>query len=279
MTQPGNNHDPVPQNKSLAAKDSDTMAARDSARAQGAPATRRRRTADSADRAYQAIHRMIVDFRLLPQQRINEVQLARELKLSRTPVREALNRLASEGFLIVRPNQGFFFRALEIDDLLQLFELRTIIETGGLRLACERASDEDIAKIEQFWIAAQKRYLRQDPDEILGLDESFHIQLMALTGNDELVRALEAINARIRFVRRTQISLGKSHPKLIDEHSELLAAVRARDAARCEQLLRDHIAMTFEDARNALKEALFQAYSNKNERLMDAAGKTPPDTV
>lgn len=53
----------------------------------------------------------------------------------------------------------------------------------------------------------------------------------------------------------------------------------ARDAARCEQLLRDHIAMTFEDARNALKETLFQAYSNKNERLMDAAGKTPPGTV
>lgn len=226
---------------------------------------RRPRSADSADRAYRAIRKMIVDFRLLPQQRINEVQLARELELSRTPVREALNRLASEGFLIVKPNQGFFFRALEIDDLLHLFELRTIVETGGLVLACERADDADIARIEEFWTQAQERYRQHDPDEILSLDEHFHIQLMQLTGNTELVRTLEGINARIRFVRRTQISLGKYHPKLIDEHTELLHAVRARDSQRCVQLLRDHIAMTFEDARTALKEALFHAYMLDNQ--------------
>lgn len=219
-----------------------------------------RRAADSAARAYRAIHKMIVDFQLKPQQRINEVQLARELNLSRTPVREALNRLASEGFLIVKPNLGFFFRAMEIDDLLQLFELRTVIETGGLVLACERAKDEDIQKIEEFWLGAQERYRVHDPDEILALDEQFHIQLMSLTGNDELVRSLEALNARIRFVRRTQISLGKYHPKLIDEHTELLAAVRERDTQRCVQLMRDHVTMTFEDARTALKEALFHAY-------------------
>jgi Transcriptional regulators len=222
-----------------------------------------RRTADSANRAYRAIHKMIVDFQLRPQQRINEVQLARELNLSRTPIREALNRLASEGFLIVKPNLGFFFRALEIDDLLQLFELRTVIETGGLMLACERAKDEDITKIEEFWKVAQTRYRVHDPDEILSLDEQFHLQLMALSGNDELLRTLESINARIRFVRRTQISLGKYQSKLVDEHTELLHAVRARDRSRCEQLLRDHVDMTFEDARSALKEALFHAYMSE----------------
>src|SRR5690606_18448373 len=200
----------------------------------------RRRTADSANRAYRAIHKMVVDFQLRPHQRINEVQLARELNLSRTPVREALNRLASEGFLIVKPNLGFFFRALEIDDLLQLFELRAIIEAGGLALACQRAKHADIAKIEEFWEYAQQRYRHHDPDEILSLDEQFHIQLTALSGNDELVRSLESLNARIRFVRRTQISLGRSHPKLVDEHTELLQAVRERDSARCQQLLRDH---------------------------------------
>src|SRR5690606_9175920 len=150
------------------------------------------------------------------------------------------------------------------DDLLQLFELRTVIETGGLVLACERAKDEDIRKIEEFWLGAQERYRVHDPDEILALDEQFHIQLMALSGNDELVRSLEALNARIRFVRRTQISLGRSHPKLVDEHTELLQAVRERDSARCQQLLRDHIDMTFEDARAALKEALFNAYMSEN---------------
>lgn len=226
------------------------------------------RAADSVERAYAAIRKMVVDFHLHPDQRINEMQLARQLELSRTPVREALNRLASEGFLVLRPNLGFFFRAPETDDLVQLFELRAIVEIGGLTLACQRADDEAIAKIEEFWTLAQERYRKHDPDEILSLDESFHVQLMELSGNQELVRTLIGINARIRFIRRVQISLGKYHPKLIDEHTLLLEAVRARDSVRCAELLRAHIDMTFEDARTALKEALFHAYMSDSQASM-----------
>jgi len=236
------------------------------------PARRAPRAADSVERAYNAIRKMVVDFHLRPDQRINEMQLARQLNLSRTPVREALNRLASEGFLVLRPNLGFFFRALETDDLVQLFELRTIVETGGLALACERADDEAITSVEAFWKMAQQRYRDHDADEILSLDESFHVKLMELSGNQELVRTLIGINARIRFIRRVQISLGKYHPKLIDEHTRLLEAVRARDSQRCAELLRDHIDMTFEDARAALKEALFHAYMSDTQAVQNNTG-------
>ncbi|ODN71236.1 GntR family transcriptional regulator [Methylobrevis pamukkalensis] len=219
-----------------------------------------RRSADSASRAYQAIRRLVVEFRLKPEERINEVQLAQSLGLSRTPVREALNRLASEGFLVFTPNRGFVFKALEIEDLVRVFELRSIVETGSIALACKRASDAGIAELAAFWDEALERYRREDPDEILELDEAFHVRIAALSGNAEVVKALQSINARIRFVRRIQIERGAWHPRLVTEHTELVESLIARDAVRATEILRRHISMTIEDAALVLKEALFKLY-------------------
>jgi len=229
------------------------------------------RRADSADRAYTAIRKLVVDFRLRPQERVNEMHLARELGLSRTPVREALNRLASEGFLVFVPNRGFFFRALEIDDLVWLFELRTIVEVGSFQLACERATSEQIATMHSFWNDARRRYEKRDHDEILELDEAFHVKLAGLSNNPEIVRHLTWINARIRFIRRVQIEHGPHHSAMIDEHTRLIEAVANRDAATGIRLLREHISMTVEDARGALKEALFSLYLSETR----SAGRRP----
>jgi DNA-binding GntR family transcriptional regulator len=222
------------------------------------------RRADSAERAYNVIRKLVIDFRLKPDERINEVQLARQLDLSRTPVREALNRLASEGFLGFQPNRGFYFRAPEIDDLLQLFELRIIVEAGAFAHSCQRASNEDIAALEDLWKDMLARYERNDPDEILGLDEHFHVSLAALSGNDEIVALLQNLNARIRFVRRIQIQHGRSHPKMITEHTSIVEALKARDAERGGSLLKAHIALTVEDATAAMKEAVFKLYHDRS---------------
>lgn len=214
------------------------------------------RPADSADRAYAAIRRLVVDFRFRPDERINEVQLAAQIGLSRTPIREALNRLASEGFLIFSPNRGFVFRALDIDDLVHLFELRTIVETGAFRLACMRGDREAATNLSDFWREAHEAYRSADPDEILDLDEAFHVTLARASGNPEIVRHLQAVNARIRFVRRVQIERGRKHASMIDEHTEIAKALQCRDVWSGTDLLSRHIAMTVEDARSALAEAI-----------------------
>ncbi|WP_137389818.1 GntR family transcriptional regulator [Rhodoligotrophos defluvii] len=219
------------------------------------------RRADSAERVYRVIRSLAMDFRLRPDERINEVQLARQLDVSRTPVREALNRLASEGFLGFQPNRGFFFRAPDIDILLKLFELRTVIEQGGFALACARASDEAIAGVEAFWSQALERYRHEDADEILALDEQFHMRLAQLAGNEEIVGVLESVNARIRFVRRIQIAHGKQHPKSVIEHTRIVEALKARDAEAGKQLLQGHISLTVDDATVVMKEAFFKLYA------------------
>jgi DNA-binding GntR family transcriptional regulator len=219
-----------------------------------------RRRADSTERAYAMIRRMVVDFELRPNERINEVQMAREFDLSRSPVREALNRLATEGFLSFVPNRGFFFRSPDIAELVQIYEARAVLEKGSFALACTRATDAQVRELERFWSVALVEYARRDPDRILELDEAFHLHLMALAGNQELTRQMTAINARIRFVRRIQIGRGPRHASMIGDHDELVDALRKRAVLRGQKVLSAHISMSIEDATDVMKEAVFKVF-------------------
>jgi DNA-binding GntR family transcriptional regulator len=218
------------------------------------------RPANSADRAYFEIRQLAVGFKFRPDERVNEVQLARQLNVSRTPVREALNRLASEGFLVLKPNRGYFFRALDIGELLALSEVRSVLETGSFVLACQRAETDGINALEKFWIAAEKMYARHDVDEIVELDEKFHRQLALLSGNMALVEQIDLVAARVRFIRRTSIERGLNFPALVLDHVEIIKALADRNTAHGVSVLRRHIAITTEDAASAIKEALLRLY-------------------
>ncbi len=221
-----------------------------------------KRLADSADRAYRSIRKQLIEFKVRPEERINEVHFAKTLELSRTPVREALNRLASEGFVVFKPNRGFFFRSLDISDLLDLYEMRVIVETGAFKLLCARADDVGIARLKDYWTRAKSRYAFGDGDEILDLDEGFHILIAELSGNPEIVRQLEGLNARIRFIRRVQIE--HSNNDLLDGHNRIVEAAGRRAAQEGIELLQAHISMTVADAQSALKEALLKLFVTEN---------------
>lgn len=219
-----------------------------------------RRSADSGEKAYEVIRRQLVEFKLKPDQRINEMALAKSLGISRTPIREALNRLASEGFVALTPNRGFFFKALDIDALLDLYELRVIIECGAFALMCERAAEPDLQRLKAYWDGVKVNYTARDPDDILGLDEGFHLLIAELSGNPEIVNQLMAVNARIRFIRRIQIQ-HKSHDEgFVGVHQKIVDAGMARDIAGGTALLREHILMTVSAAQRALKDALLNVY-------------------
>ena len=189
-----------------------------------------RRPADSAERAYQTIRQLLVEFEVKPEERINEVQLARRIGVSRTPVREALNRLASEGFVSLTPNKGYSVRALSIEGLLDIYELRAIIECAAFELMCRNAEDAQIEKFGTYWEQIEPSYATRHPDEILKQDERFHLMIAEASGNSEIVSTLESINARIRFIRRIQIEHASHDKALIDAHREIVTAALARDA-------------------------------------------------
>ncbi|MBK3745957.1 GntR family transcriptional regulator [Paraburkholderia aspalathi] len=226
-----------------------------------------RRSADSSEKAYQTIRKLLVEFKLKPEERLNEVQLSRLLGVSRTPIREALNRLTSEGFVTAVPNRGFFVRSLNIEGLIGLYELRSIIECAAFRLMCQRASDEQLAKLETYWDAIVDDYSDQPPDAILAADEGFHLLIVELSGNSELVNQLESINARIRFIRRIQIEHRSHDQTLIATHSAIVDAAAKRDIEHGVKLLQNHIEMTVSATREALKDALLKVFSENTSPL------------
>lgn len=227
-----------------------------------------RRAADSGDRAYHALRQALVDFRFRPGERIREARIASEMALSRTPVREALNRLASEGFVTLVPNRGFFVRALDIDDLLDIHELRAIVESAAFARMCRRADDAQIAALADYWQSVQPAYAAHDADAILEADEGFHMMIARASGNSEIVALLPTINARIRFIRRILIDHARHDDDLVADHTQIVAAALARDAEGGAVLMRSHIELTVHVAREALKDALL--------RLHSATARRPP---
>jgi len=223
--------------------------------------TETRRSADSSEKAYQAIRQMLVEFILKPEERLNEVQLSRHLGVSRTPIREALNRLASEGFVSTVPNRGFFVRSLNIEGLLGLYELRSIVECAAFKLMCQRADNTQLLRLKTYWDSQVEGYQDLPPDAILSIDEGFHLLIAELSGNPEIVNTLESINARIRFIRRIQIEHATHDMKLISAHSNIVAAAMERDIDNGINILHKHIEITVSATREALKDALLKSYS------------------
>lgn len=203
-------------------------------------AARPKRAADTVARIYDRLHQMAIRFEIPPDERLNEVELAGRLKVSRTPLREALNRLVTEGLLIFEPNRGFRCRPLDTKETIDLYEAREVVELGAVRLAVARAESGAIRDLARFWqdVAAREH---RPTTELLRDDEEFHERLAALSGNGELVRALKSINARIHFVRWMDLEREERRAKTYREHFELLAALAARDEDGCARILCAHI--------------------------------------
>ncbi|HSI41689.1 MAG TPA: GntR family transcriptional regulator [Xanthobacteraceae bacterium] len=212
------------------------------------------RAEPAGPRIYDDLRRMAIDYALRPGERVNEVELAARLGVSRSPVREALSRLVTEGLMRFVPGKGFYCRDFDTDGLLALSEVRVALEAEAVRLATERAAERDLAALKGGWEAVEAQSL---PVEALtGADEAFHARIAALSGNAELARLLEGINARIRFVRRIEIERPARRAATSAEHLAIAAALIARDGAQAERLMRAHIALSAADAVDAVKEGL-----------------------
>ncbi len=213
----------------------------------------------SVDRIYEQVRTMATEFAFKPDERINEGALAGRLGVSRTPLREALNRLVAEGFITFQTGRGFFNRSLEPQTVLELYELRQAIECEALRRAIDRASDDAIAALRDFLVETEPAYSAGTSAKVLvELDEQFHMRLAELSQNGELVRMLRNVSERIRYIRWIQLSERRSRTHA--EHLRILDALAARDAEAAVQALRVHIEQHSEEATAAVRIAYSQLY-------------------
>ena len=213
----------------------------------------------SVDSIYEQVRVMAVNFDFKPEERINEGTLATRLGASRTPVREALNRLSAEGFLTFQTGRGFFNRALNPQKILDLYDARQAVECHAVRLVVERASDNDISALQGYLDASTALVNKNStPERLVECDEEFHMRLIELSGNAELSRILANLNARIRYIRL--IDMAKRGLVNNHQHGEVVSALAARDADRAVAAMHNHIAKRSEEATEAVRIAYSQLY-------------------
>lgn len=218
------------------------------------------KNADSiVDRVYEQLKTMAVGFALKPGERINEGDIARRFGVSRTPLREALNRLKMEGLLRFAPGKGFFCRPLDAQEIFDLYELRKSIEVAAVRLAVTRARDDDIASLLSFLDATGPDPGERTSVELVALDEMFHERLMEMSNNQEMLHVLRNVNARIRFVRWIDMDRA-NRSGTQGEHRAALLALKARDADEAARVLQKHIDRRLDQITAAIKESFAEIY-------------------
>src|SRR5262245_32353606 len=129
-----------------------------------------------SDRVYESLRNMAIAFKFKPGERLTELDIAERFSVSRTPVREALNRLVNEGFLVA-DGRGFAVRDLDPKECFDLYELRLALECTAVRLAVQRASDEDLSRLSQMAKRANREPADCTVERIVELDEQFHEQI------------------------------------------------------------------------------------------------------
>jgi len=216
---------------------------------------------------YAQLKQMAVAFRLRPGDRLNEGALARELGVSRMPLREALNRLVAESLFDFRPGAGFFCRDLDAQTIFDLFELRSVIEVAAVRLACIRASDAGLQALHDQLYATGLDVTGLTVAEACARDEAFHLGVADLAGNAVMRADLERINERIRYIRWIGMSTGRVQASK-QEHKRVMAALLERDEATAADAMQAHITRRMDQITDAVRDGISSIY-------MDGAGAVP----
>lgn len=230
------------------------------------PVKKNSRSADSVEKVYEKIKELAIDYHFRPGERINEVELSAQLGVSRTPVREALNRLAKDGFMRFVPNRGFYSRDLTPDGVRELYEVRMIIEQSAFRFACLRATDAEIAATAAIWEeVSEHRPPKTDQDwaKIAEIDERFHMGIALISHNQRLCEMLDSLNSLSRFFRRIDLEAPVRRNNAYDEHVDIIAALRQRDIGKGTVLIEQHISLSSEHAVEVTKEGLARIYFRK----------------
>ncbi|MFG2786112.1 GntR family transcriptional regulator [Streptomyces sp. NPDC048419] len=190
------------------------------------------------DRVYEALLELITTRALQPGQHLVESELAGHLGVSRQPVREALQRLNTEGWVDLRPAQGAFVHEPTEEEADQLLTVRTLLEAEAARLAAANANAAGIKALEDLCAEGEKAVAADDVDGAVGMNAHFHAKIMELAGNAVLSELAAQVDRRVRWYY-TPIARQRGSQSWI-EHRALIAAIVERDEQRATQLMREH---------------------------------------
>ncbi|MEU4895626.1 GntR family transcriptional regulator [Streptomyces sp. NPDC044780] len=190
------------------------------------------------ERVYEALLELITTRALRPGQHLVESELAGHLGVSRQPVREALQRLNTEGWVDLRPAQGAFVHEPTEEEADQLLTVRTLLEAEAARLAAAEADAAGVAALEDLCAKGERAVLDDDVDGAVAANAEFHAKVMRLAGNAVLSELAAQVDRRVRWYY-TPVARQRGKQSWI-EHRELIAAIAAGDEQRATAVMRAH---------------------------------------
>ncbi|MEU4133361.1 GntR family transcriptional regulator [Streptomyces wuyuanensis] len=190
------------------------------------------------ERVYEALLELITTRALRPGQHLVESELAGHLGVSRQPVREALQRLNTEGWVDLRPAQGAFVHEPTEEEADQLLSVRTLLEAEAARLAAANAGSAGITALEELCDEGERAVGADDVDLAVATNAAFHAKVMELAGNVVLAELAGQVDRRVRWYY-TPVARQRGEQSWI-EHRELIAAISARDERRATEVMRAH---------------------------------------
>lgn len=192
-----------------------------------------------ADFVYHSLRNAIWEGRFAQGERIREEDIAQSLGVSRTPVREALQRLQQRGLLVVRPGRGFAVARLSNKEIFDLYATREILEGSAARFAAQHATDSEIAVLYQL----QKQLSKEGHNllALVTLNRRFHQHIYEATHNQYLLEMLEVLNDSMALLQNLTAQMPSRHGQSDIEHLRIVRAIEKRDPDAAEKAARHHI--------------------------------------
>lgn len=207
------------------------------------------------DSAYEKLLSLIVEGQLPPDQPISERQIALELQIGRTPVREAMRALAQDGLLEIIPARGTFVRNISDDQLRELYEVRQALEGQAAELAAKRGATEGLLQFVGKLERSRKARTDKQLGETYEVGAQFHVEVFKCAGNSILTELYLPIRNRFRVT----MSLGRYYDRDwvingIDQHLTILEAISDQKPAKAKRLMRAHLQESFDSKQRILKQ-------------------------
>jgi DNA-binding GntR family transcriptional regulator len=193
-------------------------------------------------RIYETLEELIIFGALRPGQHLVESRLAHRLGVSRVPIREALQLLYSDGWVDLRPHQGAFVHEPTVQEVDEVFTVRTLLEVESARLAAMNVTKESLQSISELIELGTTALENADEKGLIGLNSAFHARVSEIAGNQVLAELIARLDKWIRWYFAPVVSeRGRDSWR---EHTELVEAVAARDSDRAAEVMRAHTEMT-----------------------------------
>lgn len=189
----------------------------------------------------QRLRQMLVEGRIAPGAKLNERELSELLRVSRTPLREAIKMLAAEGLVELLPNRGAIAVALTEADVLNTFEVMAGLEGLAGELAAQRVTDEELSELQAMQFEMMAAYTRRDLSTYYAINARIHSAISAAARNPVLSQVYQQVNARLQALRFRSNQDGEKWKRAVKEHERMIEALAARDAAGMREVLQLHL--------------------------------------